>query len=198
MTMTTSRRLVSTTLALALAASPGLRAQTPQGDPDLDKGVRLVESGEYGDALLALDAAAKRLEGAKVKDRSLLAKAYLYLGIAYIGLSHSEAAKSKFQAALAQIPDLALSPDLYPPKVIEAFEAARHQAGPAAKAGGGSKKGLVLLGVGAAAAGGIALAASGGATPAPRARRRSSTPASKFRSSTAPRAPVASSTRRAS
>jgi hypothetical protein len=133
-----SRRLLSLVLVCSLAAPAGLLAQAPGADPDLARGVTQVENGEYADALITLDAVAKRLELARVKNKSDIARANLYLGIAYIGLNQKEAAK-KFQAALAQVPDLTLSPDQYPPKVIEAFEAARHQG--SAQGGGAARTG---------------------------------------------------------
>jgi hypothetical protein len=151
------RRLPSTALALvlALAMPRGLAAQ----ETELQKGIRLVDSGDYADALLSLDAAVRQMEAAKDKDPSRLGQAHLYLGIAYIGLSHHEAARAQFAAALEQVPSLRLTPEQYPPKVIETFEAARNRQ---TAAPGKSKSKVVLLGVGAAAAVGVAVAAGGG------------------------------------
>jgi hypothetical protein len=168
------------TLALALAASlsfsSNARAQSVTADADLLRGIRQVEDGDYDPAIVTLDAAARRLTGDPARARDL-SQAYLYLGIAYIGKGHEAAAKAKFREAVAQIKDLTLSPDKFPPKVIDLFEAAREEAraqatpapaaaptpAPAAVAKkGGSGKTLLIVGGLAAVGGGVALAAGGG------------------------------------
>jgi tetratricopeptide (TPR) repeat protein len=154
-------------LALLLIAPPAAPADVPAAptDPEVVEGVKQVDDGEYDKAILTLDNAARRLAGdpAKVAD---LSQAYLYLGIAYIGKGHEAAAKAKFREALRQIKDLTLSPEKYPPKVIDAFEQAKEEEAKApavAEKKGGSKKGLVIGGVLAAgAAVGVAVAAGGG------------------------------------
>jgi hypothetical protein len=153
-------------IALLVTAPLPLPAQSAPTDPDVVAGVKQVDDGDYDRAILTLDNAARRLAGdpSKVGD---LSQAYLYLGIAYIGKGHEAAAKAKFREALAQIKDLTLSPEKFPPKVIDAFEAAKQEAAdaPAAPAPkkGGSKKGLVIGGIVAAgAAVGVAVGAGGG------------------------------------
>jgi hypothetical protein len=171
-------------LCLALAFSPTLTAaEAAATDPEVVKGIQLVDDGEFDAAILTLDNAARRLAAEPSKAREL-SQAYLYLGIAYVGKGHEAAAKAKFREALQQIKDITLSPDKYPPKVIDVFEAARSEstqaaktapptaAKPAEKTGGGSKKGILIgVGVAAAAGVGIAVAAGGGgggsATPPP-------------------------------
>src|SRR5207245_2918708 len=98
--------------------------------------------------------------------------------------------------ALAQIRDLTLSPDKFPPKVIDAFEKAREEARSSAPAaprptstparaaagsgGGGGGKTVLIIGGLAAVGGGVALAAGGGKgsratgtpTPTPDSRKR--------------------------
>lgn len=168
------------TLALTLAASlfgiPVIHAQPATADAELQRGIRQVEDGDYDPAIVTLDAAARRLGGDPAHARDL-SQAYLYLGIAYIGKGHEAAAKAKFREAVAQIRDLTLSPDKFPPKVIDLFEAARAeeraQVAPApavaptpapAAAGkkGGSGKTILIVGGLAAVGGGVALAAGGG------------------------------------
>ena len=168
------------TLALALVASlfwaPIASAQPPTTDAEVQRGIRQVEDGDYDPAIVTLDAAARRLTADPSRARDL-SQAYLYLGIAYIGKGHEAAAKAKFREAVAQIKDLTLSPDKFPPKVIDLFEAARAearaQATPApaaaptpapAAAGkkGGSGKTILIVGGLAAVGGGVALAAGGG------------------------------------
>jgi tetratricopeptide (TPR) repeat protein len=140
-------------------------------DPDVAKGIRQVDEGDYDAAIVTLDAAARRLAVDKTKVRDL-SQAYLYLGIAYVGKGHEAAAKAKFREAVGQIKDLSLSADRYPPKVIDLFEAAKEEAnrGPAASArkpaapqaapettsgggGGGGGKKILLIGGGLAVAG---------------------------------------------
>lgn len=154
-------------LAFLLIAAPAAPADVPASpsDPEVVAGVKQVDDGEYDKAILTLDNAARRLAGdpAKVGD---LSQAYLYLGIAYIGKGHEAAAKAKFREALRQIKDLTLSPEKFPPKVIDAFEEAKEEEAKApavAQKKGGSKKGLIIGGVVAAgAAVGVAAAAGGG------------------------------------
>lgn len=165
--------LAAAVLALAVPA----RAQAPAADPEVEKGIRQVEEGDYDAAILTLDAAARRL-GADAGHSRELSQAYLYLGVAYIGKGHEAAAKAKFKEAVKQLRDLTLSPDKFPPKVIDVFEAARDEVSrepgptaaaparsasttpPAMKKGGG-KKFLLFGGLSAAAAGGVLIATKG-------------------------------------
>src|SRR3954470_10024789 len=121
------RQPLAVALIASLCAAPFAAAQSPAVDTDLARGIRQVEDGDYDPAIFTLDAAAQRLKGdpARVRD---LSQAYLYLGIAYIGKGHEAAAKAKFREAVAQIKDLTLSPDKFPPKVIDLLEAAREEA----------------------------------------------------------------------
>jgi hypothetical protein len=149
---------------------------------DVQKGIRLVDDGDYDAAIVVLDNAARRLSGDSSKVRDL-SQAYLYLGIAYVGKGHEAAAKAKFREAVAGIKDLSLSAEKYPPKVINLFEAARDEARAAAppaapaatpatastrpaappeKGGGGGKKVLLVVGGLAVAGGGAAVALGGG------------------------------------
>lgn len=156
-------------LALALSGRAlALAAQPPPSDEEVATGIHQVQEGEYDAAILTLDNAARRL-AADPKGTKELSQAYLYLGIAYLGKGHEAAAKAKFREAVAQLRDLSLSPEKFPPKVIDLFEAAKEEARKAsppptasAEKKGGSKKGLILLGVGGAAAAGAAVALGGG------------------------------------
>jgi tetratricopeptide (TPR) repeat protein len=171
-----------------LVGPPSPAAQKMAADPDVTEGVRLVETGDYDAAILTLDNAARRLAADPARVREL-SQAYLYLGIAYLGKGHEAAARAKFREAVTQVRDLTLSPDEFPPKVIDLFEAARAEAmkapaspapqavtsAPAPTEKKGSSKTLLLIGGvgGAAALAGIALAGGGGGGSAP----GSSTPA---------------------
>jgi hypothetical protein len=160
-------------LSLAMAVSPTLTAAEAQAtDPEVVKGIKLVDDGDFDAAILTLDNAARRL-ATDPKKVNELSQAYLYLGIAYVGKGHEAAAKAKFREALQQIKDITLSPDKFPPKVIDVFEAARSENTQAAKAApaparppekkkGGSKKGLLVAGGVVVVGGGVALAVAGG------------------------------------
>jgi hypothetical protein len=176
------RRLMALFLGLLLTAAPArllAAAAAPSKDPDITRGLKLVDEGDYDDAIVALDSAVRRL-AADASRKAELAEAYLYLGIAYLAKGQETAAKAKFREALTRAGDLSLSADRFPPKVVDIFEAARDEvrrsapassapaaAAPAASAPpaekkGGSKTGLILLGVGGAAAVGAAVALAGG------------------------------------
>jgi hypothetical protein len=154
------RRVLCPLLGLALGAqSPPLRAQAP-ADPDVARGIQQIQAGDLDAGIFTLDAVVQRLarEPARSREASL---AYLYLGVAYLGKSLESAAKAKFREAVLRDKDLTVSPDQFPPKVIDLFEAAKREATEKK----GSKTGLILLGIGAAAAGGAALALGGSAGP---------------------------------
>jgi len=165
-------------LSLALLTlPPGVLAQPAASDPEVLEGITQVEDGEYGTAILTLDRAARRLSGDPDKTRDL-SQAYLYLGIAYFGQGHEAASKANFRDAIRQFREISLNPELYPPAIINLFEAAREEAGTAAPAAaaapaavtavapeekqGGSKMPLILGGVAALVGGGVAVAAGGG------------------------------------
>lgn len=164
-----------TILALAVARPTAAQSATAQSqtlDPDVVKGIQMVDDGDYDGAILTLDNATRRLAADKAKVHDL-SQAYLYLGIAYIGKGREAAARAQFREALERVKDLTLSPEKFPPKVIDALEAAREELArnppPAAgsaqaspKKKGGSGKTLLILGGVAAAGGGAALALGGG------------------------------------
>ena len=172
-------------LAAILASTPahGLAQPPAVSDPEVAQGIKLVDEGEYDAAILALDAAARRL-AQRPDQQQALSEAYLYLGIAYLGKGHETSAKARFRDALRQMKTLNVTPDRFAPRVVELFEKAREEmaATPAAapspapagasgetKKQGGGSKGLLVVGGLAVVGGGVALAAGsgggGGATP---------------------------------
>lgn len=163
------RRPLCLLISAALLLSPSSWHAQASQDPEVARGMRQVDDGEYDAAIITLDAAARRVARDPGKGRDL-SLAYLYLGVAYIGKGQEAAARARFREALQQAGDLTLSPEKFPPKVINAFEAARDEiqaqsAKPAAAQPpkkGGSGKALLIGGLAAAAAGGVALAAGGG------------------------------------
>jgi hypothetical protein len=133
---------------------------------------RAIEDAEYDAAIFTLDAAARRLAQDPKRGRDL-SLAYLYLGVAYIGKGHEAAARARFREALQQGGDLTLSPEKFPPKVINVFESARDEMRaasgapaptPPPKKGGSGK--LILIGALAVGGGAAALAAGGGGNSA--------------------------------
>src|SRR5262249_9317030 len=119
--------------ATALCVSVALVALTYQPlaaqgvDKNLGEGVRMVEEGEFETAISMLDGVVKQFSADK-KRRKALSRAYLYLAIAYLGLSKEASAKARFIDAIANDPQLNLSPREFPPKIIQSFEEARKQA----------------------------------------------------------------------
>jgi hypothetical protein len=157
-------------ICAALAMPPASGLAQSSGDPEVARGIKQVDDAEYDAAILTLDAAARRLAQDPKRGRDL-SLAYLYLGVAYIGKGHEAAARARFREALQQGGDLTLSPEKFPPKVINVFESARDEMRaasggptptptPPPKKGGSGK--LILIGALAVGGGAAALAAGGG------------------------------------
>jgi hypothetical protein len=116
--------------ALLVAAALALATPSPQAtstDPEVAEGIRQLGEGEYDRAILTLDGAVRRLQQDEKVERRVLARAYLHLGIAYVGKGHQSAAKASFRQAIAQDTTLTLDPEEYPPKVVNLFEAAKEE-----------------------------------------------------------------------
>jgi hypothetical protein len=155
-------------LACTVLAWP-TAAHADGSEAELDRGIALVQEGEYAEAIIVLDAAARRL--AKDPGQQLeAAQAYLHLGIAYVGEGQEALAKASFREAAACDADLVLTAFDVSPKVRELFQQARDELARDAAAAspgapekkGGSKLPLILIGVGGAAAAGVAVAGSSG------------------------------------
>jgi hypothetical protein len=160
-------------LALLLAV-PFQAPETKPRDADLLAGITLVREGDFEAAVLRLDAAVRRLEAGG--PRPDLARAYLYLGIAYLELEQESVARGKFIEAAGHDPKLTLDPREFSAQVIRSFEAARQvaaqnrppaasvprTASPASPEQKRRSAAPLLIVGGAAAAAGVALAAGGG------------------------------------
>jgi hypothetical protein len=167
--------VLAVVLGSAVAASP------QAADPEIEKGIRQAQEGEFEPAIATLEGALPRLHARKAPPHDV-ARVHVYLGVAHLGLGDAGAARASFLEALRVDPALTLSSEEYPPRILRAFEEARRSAPPAPAAAaaptttpatttapattaaakkGGSKLPLVLLGVGAVG-GGVALAAGGG------------------------------------
>jgi len=124
-------RRLCLTLAVFLALPGLLRAQASATDPELDNGVRLVDEGDFEEAVKKLSAVVQRLSRQGSNPREL-SRAYLYLAIGYLQLSEEQSAKAKFIQAWKSDQSLKLSPSEFPPKVIAAFKQALEEARPVA------------------------------------------------------------------
>ena len=125
-------------LALALTASwivalnpcSGQSQPASAVDQDLATGIRQVDEGDFDAAVVTLEGVVKRLVGDKTRSKEL-GRAYLYLAIAHLQLSQEAAAKTKFREAWKNDQALKLSPREFAPKIIQAFEQAKREAGAA-------------------------------------------------------------------
>lgn len=152
-------------------------------DAELAAGIALIKEGDFEAAVPRLDAAIRSLASQPKRAREL-ARAYVYLGVAYLDLDQELSARGKFREALKHDRRLRLSPREFSPQVIRAFEAERQALAavpaqgkevppgktPASKApagkGGSRKTVLLVLGAGAAAAATALLLAGGNGSPA--------------------------------
>lgn len=108
--------------ALAVLVASGVPEQASDTAARLlTVGVRQVEEGSFEEAVFTLDSVVRTLLGEPSRARELT-QAYVYLGAAYVGLDHEEAARGKFREALKLEPSLRLSADRFPPRVVKLFE----------------------------------------------------------------------------
>ena len=121
-------RCLCLSIVVAVLSQPGW-AQAPSAGSPLDAGIYEVNVGDFEAAIKTLDAMVEELK-AQGGQAPELSRAYLYLAIAHLGLSQEQAAKAKFIEAIKSDQALSLSPFEFPPRVIEAFEAAKDEAAP--------------------------------------------------------------------
>jgi hypothetical protein len=116
------------------SASLGVGVAAGQVEPPLEaalaKGIALVEEGDYGAAIIALDDVVARL-GRLQKQKERVARAQLYLGIAYVGEGAESLATASFREALKHDPTLTLDPEQFSPKVRERFQRVKNERGSA-------------------------------------------------------------------
>src|SRR5262245_50663429 len=151
------RKQLCLTLALALGLQPSARAQQPL-DAQVAKGIEQVERSDMAGAILTLDAAVRRL--ATVSRPYDLARAYLYLGVAYAAEGQETLAKARFRDALRVEPGLSLDPDRFAARAVALLEEARRDAAASRKQQHGSRLPKILL-LGAAAVGTTVLVSRG-------------------------------------
>jgi hypothetical protein len=183
-------RLTAVVGSLLLLAPPQVAPQVvaaaaPQTSPSQDDaeqlkiGIAQTQEGDFAAAITTLDPVARRLakDPARAQDA---ARAYVYIAMAYMGLSQEQMARAKFLEAWRADRTMELSSNEFPPPVLRAFEEVAKEAegspGTAAAAAAPSsappvpppaakkksKTVPILLGLGAAAGVGVAVAAGGG------------------------------------
>lgn len=146
-------------LLLIFAVGSGAVSAAFDRSADLEAGIRQIDDGDFENGLLTLDAVIQDLASSPERS-SELARACLYAGVAYLGLGQESLAKAKFRQALRAQPDLRLDPGQFAAKTLRLFASAREaeQATSAlqkdARRSRG-KGGLLLLGLGGAAAAGL-------------------------------------------
>jgi hypothetical protein len=149
---------------LLVVSSPLTAAPPPPGDAGLARGIKLVEQGDYAQAIILLDGTARRLDG-KVETKKVAAQAFLYLGVAYVGENQETLARAAFRDALARDAALNLSAFDISPKVRDLFQKAKDELATqrvaATSKKGRSKAPWIILGV-LGAGGGAAAAIAGG------------------------------------
>jgi ankyrin repeat protein len=125
------RRALRLMLAV-LGAFVACATEAQQGatDPELVKGSRQLDEGDFENAARTLGAVVERMRAQEPRPREL-ARAQLQLGIAQLGLRDEKAARQSFLEVLKADRGATLSASEYPPRVIEAFEQARRELPPA-------------------------------------------------------------------
>ncbi len=125
--MSKMRMPLAALLSLSLILLPLHALAQETTDPGLEKGVALAQQGDFEEAVITLDAAARRLAAERGRAPEL-ARAYLYLAISYLGLSQEQKAKAQFLEAWKTDKGMELSPSEFPPRILEFFEQAREEA----------------------------------------------------------------------
>jgi hypothetical protein len=156
----TRRRSLALLLAGVLAGAPAAAQKSPDGE--LAGGIAFVKAGDFEAAIPPLSAAIQALS-ADLKRRQELARAYLYLGVAYLELNQELEARGKFREALRNDAKIQLSPKEFSDQVRRVFEAERLAALEPKSRRRQLLPFVLVLGGGAAAS--VAVAAARGADP---------------------------------
>ena len=159
--------LVASCVCGFLGALAAPRADAIERDPDLDRGIRLVEAGQWKQALVPLGGVTHRLSKNK-KRAPEASEAFLYSGLAHVGLGDTAAAIAQFAEALKRDPQIRIPAAHASTSAGDAFDVARREAVATPAAHGPKKKSPALFIAGGAvlAGAGVALAAGGGSSSA--------------------------------
>jgi hypothetical protein len=92
-----------------------------------DRGLESYRALQFAASIEQLRQATELLEGAldRIADFELLVAAHVDLAVAQLGAKQNEAAEASLARALQLRPELALSMDQYPPRVIQTFDKVR-------------------------------------------------------------------------
>lgn len=123
-------RFLHVVLAVLLGIGSPLPTRAQAGDPEMEKGIRQAQEGEFEQAIVTLQGALPRLLERKAPPRDV-ARIHVYLGVSHLGLNDPAAGKASFLEAIRIDPTLRLGSDEYPPRIVRAFEEARLSAPPA-------------------------------------------------------------------
>lgn len=106
---------------------PASAAAQDELELELDRATTLYREGRLDQAVSALRAVITKIS--ELKDlqgrRTSLAEAHLHLGLAYFALRDEPAAIDNFRRVATLDPTRKLDPDIYSPRVVDAFERAR-------------------------------------------------------------------------
>jgi hypothetical protein len=108
--------------------SPTVPGRLPRGaappDPELDRGENLLREMEWREAIATLESVVRRLR-TQPRQRSALARAYFYLGVAHLELEETSTARTSFLAALERDGKLRPPPAAFSPRVLGFFDHVR-------------------------------------------------------------------------
>jgi hypothetical protein len=108
---------------------PTVQGRLPQGaspsDPELDRGESQLREMEWKEAIVTLESVVRRLR-TQPRQRSTLARAYFYLGVAHLELEETSTARTSFLAALEQDGKLRPPPAAFSPRVLGFFNHVRN------------------------------------------------------------------------
>jgi hypothetical protein len=125
------RVALSIAIVLGSGHRPALSSAQGPSDDALARGMRQVEGGEFDAAVVTLDGVVRRFAAQASPPREL-ARAYLYLAIAYLGLSQEQTAKATFLDALKADRTLVLSTGEFPPRIVQFFQQVKKESEDAA------------------------------------------------------------------
>jgi hypothetical protein len=108
--------------------SPTVPGRLPQGasppDPELDRGENQLREMEWKEAIVTLEGVVRRLQS-QPRQRSAIARAYFYLGVAHLELEETSTARASFLAALERDGRLRPSPAAFSARVLGFFNHVR-------------------------------------------------------------------------
>jgi hypothetical protein len=123
-------RFLPVVLTVLVGIGSPLPTRAQAGDPEMEKGIRQAQEGEFEQAIVTLQGVLPRLLERKAPARDV-ARVHVYLGVSHLGLNDPAAGKASFLEAIRIDPTLRLGSDEYPPRIVRAFEEARLSAPPA-------------------------------------------------------------------